>query len=275
MPKKDSSWRWPVALLLVAGAIAAGIHFGLRDEPLLPPTPAPFDPVLPIAEEPVIRHPIEAIATDAPDHPEPADEPAQPLPAMEDSDAAFLEALLAAVGEPRLVALLRAEHVIARIVATVDNLPQAKVGRQARVAEPLSGTFALDGDGDSPRLGAGNHARYTPLVAMADQVDTARLVALYVRYYPLFQRAYRELGYPQGHFNDRLVEVVEHMLDFRAVPDSAALVRPRVFYEFVDPDLEALSAGHKLLMRMGPRNAATLQAKLREFRDALTGQTQR
>lgn len=27
----------------------------------------------------------------------------------------------------------------------------------------------------------------------------------YVRLYPLFQKAYVELGYPNGYFNDRLI----------------------------------------------------------------------
>jgi hypothetical protein len=39
-----------------------------------------------------------------------------------------------------------------------------------------------------------------------------------------------------------------------------------VFYEFADPALEAESAGRKLLLRMGPGNAARVKAKLREIR---------
>ena len=45
-----------------------------------------------------------------------------------------------------------------------------------------------------------------------ESVDTGRLAALYVRFYPLFQQAYRDLGYPNGYFNDRLVEVIDHLL---------------------------------------------------------------
>jgi hypothetical protein len=37
-------------------------------------------------------------------------------------------------------------------------------------------------------------------------------------------------------------------------------------YEFADPDLEELSTGQKLMLRIGPENAAAVKVKLREIR---------
>jgi hypothetical protein len=87
-----------------------------------------------------------------------------------------------------------------------------------------------------------------------------------VRWYPLFQQAYRELGYPDGYFNDRLVEVIDHLLAAPEVKGPVALAKPWIMWEYADPKLEALSAGHKILVRVGPENAARLKAKLREVR---------
>jgi hypothetical protein len=42
--------------------------------------------------------------------------------------------------------------------------------------------------------------------------------------------------------------------------------RPWVRYEFADPKLEALSAGQKMLVRMGSDNARRLKAVLAELR---------
>jgi hypothetical protein len=42
--------------------------------------------------------------------------------------------------------------------------------------------------------------------------------------------------------------------------------RPWVRYEFADPRLESLTAGQKILLRMGPENARQLRQKLAEFR---------
>jgi hypothetical protein len=104
-----------------------------------------------------------------------------------------------------------------------------------------------------------------------EAVDTGRLVALYVRFYPLFQQAYRELGYPKGYFNDRLVEVIDHLLVTPEITGPIRLTKPWIMYEFADPALEARSAGQKTLIRMGPANALRVKAKLREFRRQIAG----
>ncbi|MGQ0653783.1 MAG: DUF3014 domain-containing protein [Betaproteobacteria bacterium] len=46
-------------------------------------------------------------------------------------------------------------------------------------------------------------------------------------------------------------------------------MRPKVLYEFVDPDLETRSAGQKIMLRMGAENAAKVKAKLREIRQEI------
>jgi len=46
-------------------------------------------------------------------------------------------------------------------------------------------------------------------------------------------------------------------------------VRPKVFYQFADPELEALSAGQKILIRIGPDQAARVKGRMAELRQAL------
>jgi hypothetical protein len=100
-------------------------------------------------------------------------------------------------------------------------------------------------------------------------MDMQRLAALYVRFYPLFQQAYRDLGNPDGYFNDRLVEVIDHLLATPAVDGPIRLVRPKVMYEFADPRLQALSSGQKLLLRLSPAQRRTVLAQLRALRTAV------
>ena len=52
--------------------------------------------------------------------------------------------------------------------------------------------------------------------------------------------------------------------------EPVRLVQPKVMYQFADPELEARSAGQKLLMRMGNANAALVKDKLRALRAELT-----
>ena len=134
----------------------------------------------------------------------------------------------------------------------------------------MPGTFRVGGPEGSVAIGADNAARYAPYVLAMEAVDSAKLVALYVRLYPLFQEAYAELGYPSRYFNDRLFEVIDHLLATPDVQGSVALVQPKVLYEYADPALQDLSAGQKILVRMGGENEAKVKAKLRELKRALT-----
>ena len=77
------------------------------------------------------------------------------------------------------------------------------------------------------------------------------------------------LGYPHGYFNDRLIEVIDHLLTAPVVSEPIGLVQPKALYQFADPDLEDLSAGRKILVRTGPANAARIQEILRQFRQEL------
>jgi len=88
------------------------------------------------------------------------------------------------------------------------------------------------------------------------KLDMKQVADVYLRFYPLFQGAYQDLGYPTGYFNDRLVQVIDVLLATPQALGPIELVRPNVMYTYADPALEARPAGQKLLIRMGPENAA-------------------
>jgi hypothetical protein len=100
-------------------------------------------------------------------------------------------------------------------------------------------------------------------------LDSRRVVDAYVHMYPLFQNAYRELGYPKAYFNDRLILAIDNLLATPDVQGPILLAQPAVYYRYSDSRLEALSAGQKLLLRMGPENAAVIKKKLTELRKEL------
>ncbi len=108
---------------------------------------------------------------------------------------------------------------------------------------------------------------------MIGKLDARQLAAVYIHFYPLFQQAYQSLGYPNGYFNDRLVEVIDNLLAAPEPKEPIGLVRPNVMYTFADPTLESRSAGQKLLIRMGPQNSKALKAKLTELKAAVTAGT--
>ncbi len=66
------------------------------------------------------------------------------------------------------------------------------------------------------------------------------------------------------------MQVIHVVLATPQVTGPIDLVRPNVMYLFADPTLEARPAGQKLLIRMGPANAAAVKAKLTELRALIT-----
>ena len=126
------------------------------------------------------------------------------LPVLADSDEYFKLELTDLFGES-IGNLLAPSDVIERFVATVDNLPRSHVAERTRPVSALTGAFTADrAGGDRYTISAESYARYDPLVAIVAEADVDDLTDLYRRFYPLFQKAYVDLGYPNGYFNDRL-----------------------------------------------------------------------
>ena len=267
-PPPSNAVRNGLVVALLLAAIGAGVWFGViknRDEPLVtPPTRVEPPPPPPIVEEKTApQYPIET-AVGTPDPPQ------EPLPTLDQSDAAVLALLGTLFGESAIELYANPEFVIQRIVTTVDNLPKRRIAPAANPVRPVGGALVTEGTGDATVLGAANAARYAPYVALVEQVDIDALAAGYRRMYPLFQQAYRELGDPDAHFNDRLVEVIDHLLAAPEAPGPLQLRKNRAYLEFVDPALEARTAGEKLMIRLGPEQAAQVKRRLAALRVALT-----
>jgi Protein of unknown function (DUF3014) len=265
------------AAVLIALAIGGGWYWWQQQQPKLPPLPtATTEPApvaaapAPAASEPAIQHPIEAPATAA----------AQAPRTLDQSEGVIAQALGALLGGNPGASMVRRDDFVRRAVVTIDNLGRTHAAPRLWPVNPAAGKFSVQREGDKEAVAPANSVRYSAFVAFAESLDTARAAALYKQNYPLFQAAYKELGYPRAYFNDRVVAVIDQLL---ATPEPAgplmvrltdvkgevASTQPWTRYEFADPQLEALPAGSKMLLRMGNDNARKLKAKLKEFRAAI------
>ena len=247
---------WLAVFVLVAAAAA---YFWLQRprEPVPPPAPAVVEAPSDAPAEPQIRFPV------------PGADAAQALPKLDESDSLMRDALKGLADTPTLAEQLLFADFVRRLVATIDNVPTAKINLRLLPVKTAQGKFMTASDAQGIRLEPQNSARYAPYIKAVEALDSKRLVALYVRYYPLFQQAYEELGYPKGYFNDRLMAVIDHLLAAPAAPETVRLVQPEAMYRFADPELEARSAGQKVLVRIGNANAAIVKDKLRSIRREL------
>lgn len=247
-PEKDEQLgRWILGGLVLI-AVAAGIWFWQKRQSAEDAIPVTSEPIA--TDESKILNPIAPAADDG-------------------TNLSSADRIAVLVGAPRFATLFIGDDIVRRIVATVDNLPRQKVAMQLSPARPPAGGFITAGGEDQLVLGAANFDRYTPWIELVDSLDPDATFDLYRRLYPQFQAAYESLGNPDGYFNDRVIEVIDHLLATPEPPETISLARPNVLYEFADPTLEAESAGRKLLLRMGPGNAARVKMKLRDMRDRI------
>lgn len=260
--------QWLIPVLLAIGlAGALWFYWWKSERPAgdVPPE-APIEAPQPEVEAPAGPvHPLEPPPQETSERPE-----LRPLPPLADSDEYFRIELSDLFGEG-LGEQLVEKNLIERVVATVDNLPREQVADRIKPMSALPGQLVVDeGDRDGEYiLAPENYERYDELVGMVARADVVEMEELYRRFFPLFQNAYIELGYPEGYFNDRVIEVIDHLLAAPEPEGRLELVRPHVLYEYADRELEELSPGQKLLLRMGNEHSAIVKEKLREFRNRI------
>ncbi len=255
--RNKAIWWSTAAVVVVVAGIGVYYRYYAQSgapEKVQPSRPAP--PPAESAENTGIQHPVPATADSA------------SLPPLNQSDQVVRDSLAGLLGQQSVQQFLVPENIVRHIVVTVDNLPRKKVAVDLRPIKPTPGE-AVVSQGDTITLSSANYARYAPFVRLVESADPKTLATVYFRLYPLFQQAYEDLGYPGRFFNDRLIEVIDHLLAAPEPQGPIPLVQPKVFYQFADPRLEDLSAGQKLLIRMGPANERSLKAKLRDLRAEL------
>jgi len=194
------------------------------------------------------------------------------LPPLEESDDLIKEAFSSFYESAKLAKLFIFREFVRHVVVSVDNMTTKKLPRRFVFTQSPDAGFLVSKTANENEfiLDELNFGRYRRFIQFTDAVDKQEIVSLYVRYYPLFQEAYDELGYPGRYFNDRLIEVIDHLLQTPEVQGPIRLLRPKVFYQFADPDLEKLSAGQKVLLRIGHDNAILVKTRLKELRRILT-----
>jgi len=272
--KRPSSLAWAVTALVALVALAAGLWFwwprvptGSAQLPGASVVPAPAQAPPSAAAVPASA-PVETAVAEPP-----ASDPAL-------SEVEVGPALAGLLGSRVARQWLRREDFARLFVSTVDNLGRAHAPVLLWPVDPTPGRMVVIQRGGRLVIDPDNAQRYVPFVRALEAIDSGAAAALYARLLPLLQSAYEQLGYPRQRFHGRLMQVIDHLL---AAPPAPELIevrltevrgpipseRPWVRYEFADPGLEAASAGHKLMVRVGAANQRRLKAKLMELRAAM------
>lgn len=214
--------------------------------------------------KPETRYPL-------PEAPPPAAEapPVKPLPALGESDSFTSDLLRQLFGESARK-LLIPQHFLRRLVLIIDALPREDLPLQHLPVRSPPGSFQIAGKPGAEIIATENFGRYASYVALAEAVPPQRLADTYLLIYPLLEEAYRELGHSETYFHDRMIAVLDHLLATPQIEGPIPVVEYIARYRYADSQLEALSAGQKILLRMGPANAGRVKDVLRQLRKLLT-----
>lgn len=273
--------NWIIAVIVVVLGLVAWYLYSARQGAVEEAPPPPT-----IVKQETQPPPPPAQAPPMPAPPRAAPEPVveqPPMPPLADSDPMAIETLSGLAGSGPVQQYVVSEDVVSRLVATVDALSGRQVPDSIKAVQGPGGEFLATANEDPAAVilneagdpipqyvvDPANYQRYTTYVDSLEKMSTAELAAAYGDFRPLFEEAFRQLGYPDGDFDQRLAAVIDELLATPDVTGPVRLIKPEAYYLYADEDLEALTAGQKALIRMGPDNVARVKAKLAEIRDAL------
>lgn len=247
--RRTMVWFAVGALAAVLGAAA---YFIVRDRAANAPATAPTTAA---AEEPSAS---AAIPTEAID-----------LPPLDESDALIRDMVKLLSSHPGLAVWLAGDQLARSFAAVVDNVSSGQTPvRHLRRLTP-QGKFQADMRGNQFIVDPQSYARYDGVAAVVESIDAEGAARAYRQLKPLLTQAYRELGHPDANFDEALAKAVREILETPVVDGPVVLKEGVLSYEYADASLEARSNAQKQLMRMGPANVKTVQAKVRQVADAI------
>ena len=195
------------------------------------------------------------------------------LPPLGASDELVRRTAAELSSRPALAEWLATDSLVRRFVGAVVQVAAGRSPRDELAFMEPERDFSVRDPG-APTAPAvvdpASYRRYDAVAATVASLDTRGTAELYRRLRPLFQEAYRDLGFREGSFDGTLARAVETLLAV-PVPEGPVEVVPSGAdaWEYGDPQLEALAPAQKHLLRMGPENIRRVQGKLRELAEAL------
>ena len=219
----------------------------------------------------VFRHPEKpkAAAVPAPAA-APAPTPKILLPSLDESDPVVRQMAAGLSSHPEIARWLARTALVRTLTVVVVNVADGETPRphldflapkeRFRPARRPGRLLVPDPAGFS------GYDRFGDAVA---SVNAEAAASAFRTLAPLFEAAYVELGHPEGGFPKALDKAKEALLAVPVLRDEVELVPHAIGFRYADAKLEALTPAQKQFLRIGPRNVALVQAKLRELAAAL------
>lgn len=250
-PARPSTSRWVILAAGTAIAIALLALFWMSRVQTPPAQLAPTSP------------------TDAARRPgRPSRQPME-LPTLAESDATLRELFLSLSRHPLLTRVVAQRGVVRAATLAVVQMGDGKTPA-APLADLRPATrLTIEGGGESGRVDAASYTRWDGAVRALVSINPRDAAQVYVNVKPLFDEAYRDLGYPDGDFDDAIVRAIRVLNDTPDLATAPVLLARPAYFEHEDAALRALRPVQKQLLLTGPQHRTELLGWLRRFADTL------
>lgn len=263
----------PIVVGAILLAAAGGIGYFLWSSRAPAPSPPPTPVMKPMAK----AEPADAGAAEEETSFEPARRRADPAALLRRSAARGSSSKL--LGE-----WLNAPGIFRRLAAAVRLVADGRSPRSVVGFIKVPGRFSVVESWDpkarkAGRLPAGvdpadkdrifmareSYTRYDEIGRLFSEANPEAWGRGYRRLRPHFDRVFAEVAKPGERFDEVLGRAIDRVLSVEVPERQPELVEKGATFLFADPELEALSDVEKHLIRMGPKNAAAVQAAVRRF----------
>jgi hypothetical protein len=177
--------------------------------------------------------------------------------------------------------MFRLDDFPRRLAATIDNLGRSHASAALWPVNPVGGRFIVEEHDGATFVGADNGLRYTPYVLLLETVDLRQAVGRLHANLSVSSAGLRRARLPgelperpscpgdrsaAGDARDRRT----HRSASASHRGTGAAGASWVLYEFADPNLQSLTSGQKVLLRMGSINERRIKTRLAEIRRLVT-----
>ena len=249
------TWWWTAVALAVLAA-GAGVYLVLSRRPVTAPVPRSAAPTA------VAREATPPLGGEA---------ASVIVPPLDQSDPVVRALVRALSDNPVVAAWLATDGLIRGFTVAVANIAGGIAPRKALSALRPPAPFRVQERRGRFFIEPRSYDRYTALADAVASIDPMGATKLYATLKPRIEEAFGELGFPDRRF-DQVLEQAIVTLVHTPTPEGPIQVVPStegIGYLFADGGLERLSESQKALLRMGPRNARVIKAKLRDIALAL------
>jgi len=191
------------------------------------------------------------------------------LPELDASDEVVRRVVSGLSARPQWASWLVSDDLVRRFVLAVVSVADGRSPAEHLPFLAPEDPFTVRESGEGMVVDPQSYHRYDVVAATVASLDTQGVAKLFRQLHPLMEDAYRELGLPNRSFDDAVRQAFAQVLDTKVPAPPVAVEPDGGLWAYRAPDVEGLTPAQKNLVRMGPDNAALVQAKLRELADAM------